>query len=85
MIAAVTLLDRNMAFGALVCSYGRSPSCINLIHRLFTGLSLVPWDLAFETDISVAIPASYLFLIFIIAFNDAFTALIGAEFLAARL
>ena len=85
MIAAIILLDRNMAFWALVGTYGRRPSFINLIHRLFTGLSLMPWDLAFEADVSVAIPAGYLFLIFIIALNDAFTALIGTELLVTGL
>jgi hypothetical protein len=85
MITAIILLDRNMTFWALVCTYGRSPTCINLIHRLFTALSLVPWNLTFKTDISVTIPAGNLCLIFVLAFDDAFTSLIGAELLVTRL
>ena len=79
MVAAIILFDRYMTFRALVCTYGSRPTCINLIHRLFTALSLVPWNLAFETDISMAIPAGYLFLIFVRAFDNTFTPLIGAK------
>ena len=85
MIAAVILLDRNMTFWALVCTYCRRPSCINLIHRLFTALSLVPWDLALKTDVFMAIPAGNLFLIFVFAFNYAFATLIGTELLVTGL
>ena len=79
MIAAIILLDRNMTFRALVCTYGRRPFCINMIHSLLAALSLVPWDLAFKTDVSMTTPAGNLFLIIVPAFNDALTALIGAE------
>jgi hypothetical protein len=85
MIAAIILLDRNMTFWALVCTYGRRPFCINLIHSLLAALSLVPWDLTFKTDVSVAVPAGNLFLIFVLAFDDAFTSLIGAELLVTGL
>ena len=85
MIAAVILLDRNMTFWALVCTYCRRPSCINLIHRLFTALSLVPWDLALKTDVFMAIPACNFFLIFVLAFNYAFATLIGTELLVSGL
>ena len=79
MIAAVILLDRNMTFWALVSTYCRSPFFINLIHRLLAALSLVPWDLAFKTDVSMTTPAGYLFLIFFLALDYAFTARIWAE------
>jgi hypothetical protein len=79
MIAAFILLDRNMTFWALMCTYCRSPFFINLIHRLLAALSLVPWDLAFKTDVSMTTPAGYLFLIFFLALDYAFTARIWAE------
>ena len=45
----------------------------------------MPWNLTFKTDVSVAISAGYLFLIFVLAFDDAFTALIGTELLVTGL
>ena len=85
MIAAVILLDRNMTFWALVCTYCRSPFFINLIHCLLAAFSLVPWDLAFKTDVSMATPAGYLFLIFFLALDYAFTACIWAELFVTRI
>jgi hypothetical protein len=45
----------------------------------------VPWNLTFKTDVSVAIPTGYLFLIFVLAFDDTLAALIGAELLVTGL